>query len=191
MAEAGATLDAIGKAIGTNKRCVRAYLKKHGIRRPDWREPPPGAHPMSRATQGQLNPAWRGGRVIDKSGYVLIWLPGHPEANRHGQVREHRVVMAQILGRPLLRAEVVHHKNKDKQDNRPENLELYQSNGEHLADELRGHSQRLTPEGRERLRECGRRLQARRRAASRAASGASDPASPEPTAPPASTDGTW
>ena len=37
---------------------------------------------------------------------------------------EHRAIMEQLLGRKLLRREHVHHKNGDKLDNRPENLEV-------------------------------------------------------------------
>lgn len=138
MAEAGATLDAIGSIVGTTKKRVREYLTRNGITRPAWRETAPGAHPMARRVDGPLNPAWNGGRALDKDGYVLLWLPGHPEANGHGQVREHRIVMAQTLGRPLAAGEVVDHINGIKDDNRPENLRVFPSNAEHLKATLTG-----------------------------------------------------
>lgn len=41
------------------------------------------------------------------------------------KVGQHRLVMEERLGRPLLPGETVHHRNGVTHDNRPENLELW------------------------------------------------------------------
>jgi hypothetical protein len=67
----------------------------------------------------------RGQRWFTKSGYVEVYLPEHPNAPKGGNILEHRLVMSEILGRPLRPGENVHHKNGNRSDNRPENLELW------------------------------------------------------------------
>ncbi len=53
--------------------------------------------------------------------------PLHPNANSNNLYPLHRVIMENKLGRLLLRTEIVHHKNGDRDDDREENLELTNS----------------------------------------------------------------
>lgn len=66
---------------------------------------------------------------LGKSGYLVVTLPrSHPFCcmtnHKSRSVYEHRLVMANHLGRPLEPTEHVHHLNGNKIDNRIENLEI-------------------------------------------------------------------
>lgn len=65
------------------------------------------------------------GYYIDQQGYKVL------TPNRETKVYEHRQVMENRLGRPLLPSEIVHHRDGDKGNNDPKNLELT-SRGDHI-----------------------------------------------------------
>jgi hypothetical protein len=74
--------------------------------------------------KGENHHSWKGGRYIGKDGYVRILKPGHPMTKKDNYILEHRFIMSEHLGRPLLSEEYVHHRNQNKKDNRLENLEI-------------------------------------------------------------------
>ena len=80
-----------------------------------------------RSRRGRYQPA---GHIFN--GYHRLTIDGR-------QVLKHRLVMEQMIGRPLLPAENVHHVNGDRTDNRLENLELWtksQPSGQRVTDKV-------------------------------------------------------
>jgi hypothetical protein len=89
---------------------------------------------------GPNHPCWKNGKRVAVNGYIYIWVspesPFYTMATDGYFAPEHRIVMAQHLGRCLQPNEVVHHKNGDTTDNRLENLELFPNgNGDHMRQE--------------------------------------------------------
>lgn len=93
---------------------------------------------------GDLNAPMRAG-----AGEWGSWLPfsdgyigrrrQHTETGYRETQLQHRYVMEQHLGRPMLPGETVHHKNGVRTDNRLENLELWSSSqpaGQRVKDKL-------------------------------------------------------
>jgi hypothetical protein len=61
---------------------------------------------------------------IDKRGYVMVYAPTNAMAQSTGYVGEHRLVMSEIIGRPIADNEVVHHIDENRANNVPDNLQL-------------------------------------------------------------------
>jgi hypothetical protein len=115
--------------------------KQHaGKGRSNWR--PESEQALVERMTGATNPAWKGGLTYrNRKGayadqairYVRCPVQLLAMARKDGYVMEHRLMVAQAIGRPLTRAEVVHHVNHDATDNRLENLMLFAANGQHKA----------------------------------------------------------
>lgn len=69
-------------------------------------------------------------RKYKTNGYVLIYSPNHPYAYKNYNY-EHRLVVEEKIKRYLLPEEKVHHINFIKDDNRIENLVVFNSTQEH------------------------------------------------------------
>lgn len=109
----------IAEELGCSPRYVRRVLRQHGLNNPAG---PP---------RGDRNPSWRGGRMVDLDGYVLL-------QTKPTRVSEHRHVAAQTLGRELLESEVVDHIDGITIHNDPKNLRVFATNGVHLRATITG-----------------------------------------------------
>lgn len=76
------------------------------------------------AQSAENHPCYKGGSTT-RYGYRLQSVEGN-------LVREHRKVMEAHLGRPLLKSEVVHHKDENPSNNNIDNLVLCASQSEHM-----------------------------------------------------------
>jgi hypothetical protein len=119
------------KEAGNTESCLELQKQNNSTVRGEMKGE---KHPMFGVDHSGKNcPAWKGGRWKDDGNYIHIYSPKHPNCNHQGYVLEHRLIMEAHLGRFLTEEEVVHHINEIPDDNRIENLQLFESNGEHIS----------------------------------------------------------
>jgi len=78
--------------------------------------------------RGEKSGGWKGGKRCIPEGYIMRTIqPNNPffcMSDARNGIREHRLIMAEHLGRPLLSTEVVHHVDGNKTNNQIKNLVL-------------------------------------------------------------------
>ena len=117
----GQHVDQIANDIGVSRPTIADRLKKAGI----------NIRPSSYYRKGKKPLNYLG--KVNHHGYVYVNISSNDPMVCMGRqtdrqqtlyVFEHRLVMARYIGRPLLKTEVVHHKDGDTKNNTIENLEL-------------------------------------------------------------------
>lgn len=104
---------------------------------------------------GPQNNNWRGGKSVASNGYVLVRVgKQHHLSDVRGYAYEHRLVAEQKLGRRLQKGEVPHHINGNRQDNRPENIQVMQSIAHHLNQHRKSGSNRRLADESNPMRQC-------------------------------------
>lgn len=138
LTKAGNTSKMIAEQLGCSPKAVQKTYRRYGFPNMKNLAQPAGEH----------NSNYNGHRSVNADGYVYVKAPvGHPLANSNGYIREHRLVMERHLGRYLTRDEVVHHIDDNPSNNAIGNLELFESNGAHLAKTLKGKCPEWSAEG--------------------------------------------
>lgn len=148
LASQGLYSKEIAEKIGKTPKAVQKIFRRYNF---------PDLHNIAPPRMEERHD-WKHGIKYCK-GYQYKRAPGHPRGSKHGgYVATHRLVMESMIGRHLGEVEVVDHIDGDVTNNQPENLRLFASNAEHLAETLKGRRPNWSKEGFSRIGKYDRTL---------------------------------
>lgn len=120
----------ISKIFNCSWQTIRNNLKNFGIKIRTLKEASNTKKYIAKMT-AENNPKWKGG-IAYSDGYIYILKPDHPKANKTGYIKRSQLVLEKKLGRYLYPDEIPHHKNEIRDDDRPENIKVMESNSVHV-----------------------------------------------------------
>lgn len=88
------------RSLRDNQGTLRTHIKGHNTL-------------GRKLAKGPKSNGWKGGRIQDPRGYIHIYTPDHPNADKQGYMLEHRFVYEKSFKCCLLNWVVVHHINED------------------------------------------------------------------------------
>lgn len=108
----GMATRAIGELFSVGRRAVSGAMRRLGI----------PFRTRSEERRGVRCCNWKGGRTVTSKGYVWVYNPEHPRADKSPYVAEHILVWEKVNRQRLPADWIVHHINGTKDDNEPSNL---------------------------------------------------------------------
>lgn len=129
----------IAEILGENAKYIQKMMLRYDLPRR-----------VASIVPSERNGFYKYGRHINKDGYASVICPADRKimANKNGRVLEHRLVMAQKIGRNLLAREVVDHIDGIKLHNHQDNLRLFACNADHLRATITGNVPQWSDAGR-------------------------------------------
>jgi hypothetical protein len=116
----------------------KTWIASQSCTKYGWKKGQPTRFIAGHNAKAEHPKSWKGGKTAS-NGYVQIWKPDHPRANK-GYIGEHILVAEKALGRYLPEGAHVHHANEVRDENRNSNLVICQDSGYHMTLHRRMHA---------------------------------------------------